>query len=139
MNTIYHPQIDGKNKWLNAIIKRLLEEQMNRHGLLDMAQFSYNLQKSGSSHYSLFELAMGQQPLTPHRVLGRNRESDVIVMEAVKRWNEKVDVARYYLTEASDKMKKFADRERREVEFKLGDKVLLRMNSDQFKAPQGIS
>ncbi|KAG8376912.1 hypothetical protein BUALT_Bualt09G0113500 [Buddleja alternifolia] len=34
--------------------------------LLDVAQFSYNLQRSEATGKSPFELATGQQPLTPH-------------------------------------------------------------------------
>ena len=42
--------------------------------LLDVAQFSYNLQTSKMTNKSLFELAMGQQPLTPHTlVMGYTR------------------------------------------------------------------
>lgn len=38
--------------------------------LLDVARFSYNLQKSEFTRHSPFELATGQQPLTPHTVMG---------------------------------------------------------------------
>ena len=38
--------------------------------LLDVAQFSYNLQKSEATEKSLFEIVMGQQPMTP-RTLAR--------------------------------------------------------------------
>ena len=34
--------------------------------MLDIAQFSYNLQMSEATNKSPFELAIGQQPLTPH-------------------------------------------------------------------------
>lgn len=34
--------------------------------LLDVAQFSYNLQRSKSTNRNSFEIVMGQQPLTLH-------------------------------------------------------------------------
>ena len=42
--------------------------QRNWLDLLDSAQFAYNLHKSSSTGMSPFELAMGQQPLTPHEI-----------------------------------------------------------------------
>ena len=42
--------------------------QKNWLDLLDFAQFAYNLYKSSSTRMSPFELAMGQQPLTPHEI-----------------------------------------------------------------------
>ena len=34
--------------------------------LLDVAQFSYNLQRSEATERSPFEIVTGQQPMTPH-------------------------------------------------------------------------
>ncbi|XP_059066504.1 uncharacterized protein LOC131857796 [Cryptomeria japonica] len=107
--------------------------------LLDAAQFSYNLQKSESSKYSPFDLATGQQPLTPHTMLTGYRGADVSATELLKTWNERVDLARYHLTQASDRMKKFVDRHRRKLEFNVGDKVLVRMDQNRFKMPKGLS
>lgn len=90
-----------------------------------MAQFSYNLQKSESSKFSPFELATGQQPLSSHSVMAGYKGANVDVTEHLKSWNEKVDLARYHLTQASDRMKKFADRHRRKLVFDVGDKVLV--------------
>ena len=42
--------------------------QKNWLDLLDSAQFAYNLHKSSSTRMSPFEVAMGQQPLTPHEI-----------------------------------------------------------------------
>ena len=43
--------------------------QKNWLDLLDSTQFAYNLHKSSSTEMSPFELAMGQQPLTPHEIV----------------------------------------------------------------------
>ena len=42
--------------------------QKNWLDLLDFVQFAYNLHKSSSTGMSPFELAMGQQPFTPHEI-----------------------------------------------------------------------
>lgn len=77
-------------------------DQGNWLKLLDAAQFSYNLQKRESSKYSPFELAMGQQPLTLHTMMHRYQGGDFNVVDMVQTWNERVDMARYHLTKASE-------------------------------------
>ncbi|XP_059067623.1 uncharacterized protein LOC131858406 [Cryptomeria japonica] len=42
-------------------------------------------------------------------------------------------------SQASDRMKKFADRHRKKLEFNVGDKVLICMDQHQFKVPKGLS
>ena len=42
--------------------------QKNWLDLLNSAQFAYNLHKSSSKGMSPFEVAMGQQPLTPYEI-----------------------------------------------------------------------
>ena len=44
--------------------------------LLEVAQISYNLQRSETTNKSPFKLAIGQQPLTPHTLpIGYTRRS----------------------------------------------------------------
>lgn len=42
-----------------------------------------------------------------------------------KAWEEQMDMARSYLDKAARKMKKFADRKRRPVNYRIGDKVMV--------------
>ena len=44
-----------------------------------------------------------------------------------KEWKEQADIARAYLEKASKRMKKWADKKRRPMEFKEGDKVLVKL------------
>lgn len=72
-STSFHPQIDGQTECVNALLELYLRHyvtanQRNWVNLLDIAQFSYNLQKSESTGASPFELATGQQPLAPYDV-----------------------------------------------------------------------
>ncbi|KAL5772293.1 hypothetical protein ACOSQ2_012217 [Xanthoceras sorbifolium] len=51
-----------------------------------------------------------------------------------KDWQEQADIARSYLDKAARKMKKWADKKRRQVEFQVGDLVLVKLLPQQFKA-----
>ncbi|XP_068641157.1 uncharacterized protein [Aristolochia californica] len=51
-----------------------------------------------------------------------------------KRWKEKQEMARVFLHRAARKMKKYADLKRRAVEFKVGDLVLVKMRTEQFRS-----
>ena len=67
----FHPQMDGQTERVNALLELYLRHfvstnQKDWAKLLDIAQFSYNLQRSETTNKSSFELATGQQPLTPH-------------------------------------------------------------------------
>lgn len=144
MSMSYHPQIDWQTKRVNALLEDYLRhivsgDQKNWTMLLEIAQFSYNLQKSGLCQYSPFELATGQQTLTLHTLLSGYHGSYATTVDMVKRWKDQVDSARYHLTLAGDRMEKIVNHIRRELEFSIGDKVLLRMNPDQFKAPFSMS
>ncbi|GKV49230.1 hypothetical protein SLEP1_g55993 [Rubroshorea leprosula] len=46
---------------------------------------------------------------------------------------ERLDVAKVYLDKASKKMKKCADKERRPLEFRVGDLVMVKLPAQQFK------
>ena len=95
--------------------------------LLDVAQFSYNLQRSESTGRSPFEIVTGQQPLTPSSLATGYKGSSPPAYKFAKDWNDQVGVARAYLEKASQKMKKWADKKRRPREFQVGDLVLVKM------------
>ncbi|KAL5808962.1 hypothetical protein ACOSQ3_029653 [Xanthoceras sorbifolium] len=138
-STSFHPQTDGQTERVNALLELYLRHfvsanQRDWAKLLDVAQFSYNLQRSEVTHHSPFELATGQQPLTPQTVMlgytGRSPGS----YKLAKDWQEQADIARSYLDKAARKMKKWADKKRRRVEFQVGDLVLVKLLPQQFKA-----
>ncbi|WZZ33691.1 hypothetical protein YC2023_017092 [Brassica napus] len=103
--------------------------------LLDIAQFSYNLQRSEATGRSPFELATGQQPLTPHTLATPRTEGKspgAFIM--AKQWEEHADLARACLEKSRKRMKKWADEKRRPSEYSVGDLVLVKLLPQQFKA-----
>ncbi|RVW66447.1 Transposon Tf2-12 polyprotein [Vitis vinifera] len=63
-STSFHPQTDGQTERVNALLELYLRHfvsanQKDWAKLLDIAQFSYNLQRSEATNKSPFELATG--------------------------------------------------------------------------------
>ncbi|KAK2979093.1 hypothetical protein RJ640_022575, partial [Escallonia rubra] len=85
--------------------------------------FSYNLMRSEATNQSPFEIAIGQQPLTPLALAGDYKGRSPLAAQVARSWNEQADVARSYLDKAGRKMKKWADKRRRPKEYNLGDMV----------------
>ncbi|XP_070029989.1 uncharacterized protein [Nicotiana sylvestris] len=55
-----------------------------------------------------------------------------------KGWEEQLDTAKSYLDKATKKMKKFADRKRRPIDYRVGDIVMVKFNPRQLKALRGM-
>ena len=142
-STSFHPQNDGQTERVNALLEIYLRHYVSAHQkdwakLLDMAQFSYNLQKSESTGRTPFELATGQQPQSPHSMPTTFEGRSLGAYHLAKGWEEQLDTAKSYLDKAAKIMKKFADRKRRPTDYKEGDMVLVKFNPRQFKALRGV-
>ncbi|KAG6520213.1 hypothetical protein ZIOFF_017251 [Zingiber officinale] len=72
-STANHPQTDGQTERINHVLEEYLRHyvtasQKNWLGLLDSAQFCYNLHKSSTTEKSPFEIVLGEQPTTPMKI-----------------------------------------------------------------------
>ena len=117
-STSFHPQTDGQTEQVNALLEQYLRyfvsaNQIDWAKLLDVAQFSYNLQRSEATEKSPFEIIMGQQPMTPHTLARGYTGKSLAAYKLAKGWHEQADIARSYLEKASRKMKKWDDKKRR--------------------------
>ena len=113
-STSMHPQTDGQTERVNALLETYLQHyvsatQRDWPKLLDVAQFSYNLQRSGATNQSPFEIVTGQQPLTPNAVATHYTGPNPAAYRFAKDWQEKNDLARACLHKASKRNKKWAD------------------------------
>ncbi|GJZ49134.1 putative nucleotidyltransferase, ribonuclease H [Tanacetum coccineum] len=113
----FHLQTDGQTERVNALLELYLRHYVsaNQHDwakLLDVAQFSYNMQRSEATRKSPFELVTGHQPLTPNALAASYKGS----------------------SQAAKKMKKWANAKRRHVEFEVGDQVMVKLLPQQFKS-----
>ncbi|KAF7807841.1 Transposon Tf2-2 polyprotein [Senna tora] len=137
-STSFHPQTDGQTERVNALLELYLRHYVSANQkdwakLLDIAQFSYNLQKSESTGASPFEIATGQQLMTPHTLAVGYTSPSPAAFKFAKGWHEKSDMARAYLAKASKRMKKSADTKRRHLEFEEGDLVMVKLLPHQTR------
>ncbi|XP_057754711.1 uncharacterized protein LOC130974013 [Arachis stenosperma] len=109
-STSLHPQIDGQTERVNALLECYLRHfvstnQKDWTKLLDIAQFSYNLQRSESTGKSPFEIVTGQQPLTPHTLSSSYSRKSPGAYHMIKSWEEQADVTRSYHDKAAKRIK----------------------------------
>lgn len=139
-STSFHPQTNGHAERVNALLEGYLRHFVSANQrvwakLLDISQFSYNLQRSEATGRSPFELATGQQPLTPLTLAApktEGRSPGAFIM--VKQWEEHADQARVCLEKTRKRMKKWADEKRRPSEYSVGDLIFVKLLPQQFKA-----
>lgn len=128
MSTAHHPQTDGQtertNRTLAEMLRHFVNPSQNDWDLkLPCAEFAYNNARKAATGYTPFELNYGRHPRSPSTV-----EVNSLVPEAsefVEKVNDAISRARGCLQSAQARMKKLADTKRRDVEFSVGDEVLL--------------
>ena len=134
-STTNHPQTDCQIGRVNQMLEEYLHyyvtaSQKNWLELLEPAQLSYNLQRISTTGMSPFEVAIGFEPRTPLDVLvteqPRSSRSPTTYKFAKSR-QDLLDEARDSLEKASRRMKKYADKGRRPLEFEEEEKVLLKL------------
>ncbi|KAE8691406.1 hypothetical protein F3Y22_tig00110890pilonHSYRG01301 [Hibiscus syriacus] len=131
-STAVHPQTDGQTERVNALLEIYLRHYVSANQrdwpkLLDVAQFSYNLQRSEATNQSPFEIVTGQQPLTPNTVVTKYEGPNPSAHNVAKEWHEQHDLARACLHKAGKRTKKWVDRKRRDVNFEVGNLVLAKL------------
>ena len=92
------------------------------------------MQRSEAINKSPFELATGQQPLTPHTLTIGYTGRSPAAFKFAKGWYEQADIAHSYLDKAAKKMKKWTDKKRCHTEYKVEDMVLAKLLPQQFKS-----
>ena len=76
----------------------------------------------------------GRQPTTPNALASSYDGKSSAAYKTAKAWHEYANMARAYLDKASKRMKKWADKKRRHMEYKERDKVMVKLLSQQFKS-----
>lgn len=138
-STSFHPQTDGQTERVNGLLECYLwhfisGNQKNWVHLLDVAQFSYNLQVSEATGKSPFEIVTGQQPTVPVALPSGYTDKDPVSCRMAKQWTSRLEETTLYLEKAARKMKKWAYKHRGASSFKVGDKVFFKVMPTQFRS-----
>jgi hypothetical protein len=131
-STAYHPQTDGQTERVNQILEDMLRACVLAYGAkwedcLPFAEFSYNNSYQASLQMAPFEALYGRKYRTPLN-WSETGDSTIFGPDILQEAEEKVRMIRDYLKAAQSRQKSYADKRRRELTFKIGDFVYLRVS-----------
>jgi hypothetical protein len=136
MSSAYHPQTDGNTERVNRIMEDVLRHfvdasQTNWASLLPLVEFAINDSWQESIQAVPFAVVYGRRPNLPLDSFLRGEESGSAVSacdsatETALLIGEAVSKAKSALHAAQQRQKAYADAKRRDVEFAVGQEVLL--------------
>jgi len=132
LSSAYHPQTDGQTKVVNRCLEQYLRcfvHQWPRkwYSYLSWAEYWYNTTYHGSTAMTPFQALYGRLPPSiPHYTDGLSRGNEVD--QSLLNRDEVLQQLKMNLELVATRMKHVADRMRREVEFQVGDLVLLKLH-----------
>ncbi|GJZ00358.1 putative reverse transcriptase domain-containing protein [Tanacetum coccineum] len=132
MSTTYHPETDGQSEHTIQTLEDMLRACVMDFGgswdtHLPLVEFSYNNSYHTSIKCSPFEALYGQKCRSP-MIWTEVGESQLIGPEIVQGTTEKIIQIKERLKMARSHQKSYADKRRKPLEFKVGDRVLLKMS-----------
>ena len=129
LSTAFHPQTDGQTERMNQELEQYLRmfidhRQEQWPEWLGTAEFAYNNKVHAGTKVSPFKANSGQEPRMGFEMRKKGKhEGAEKFAERMKNVQEEAKAA---LQKAQEEMKRYADRERGEVEeYRVGDLVLL--------------
>ena len=147
MSSAYHPETDGQTERQNRVMQDTLRNYVGPmlddwDVYLPCAEFALNNSYVQAIQSTPFFLNYGRHPRTPmHAHLASQLQSlhqGVAVRSAdtfAETLQRNVESARKCLTAARDRMKAIADKRRADVQFEVGQEVLLNTKNLTFKGP----
>ncbi|WVZ95213.1 hypothetical protein U9M48_041007, partial [Paspalum notatum var. saurae] len=131
MTSSYHPQSDGQTERLNQTMETYLRCFVNACpskwiNWLSQAEYWYNTSPHSAIGRSPFEALYGYKP----RHFGIS-ETDAVTAPDVQSWLQDrsvmTDLIRQHLVRSRHRMKKQADKQRSDRQYKVGDSVLVKV------------
>ncbi|GJR71489.1 putative reverse transcriptase domain-containing protein [Tanacetum coccineum] len=132
MSTAYHPETDGQSERTIQTLEDMLRACVMDFGgswdaHLPLVEFSYNNSYHASIKCAPFEALYGQKCRSPV-IWTEVGESQLIGPELVQEMTEKIFQIKERLKTARSRQKSYADKRRKPLEFKVGDRVLLKVS-----------
>lgn len=139
MSTAFHPQTDGQTERVNRVLEEYLRSyvgplQDDWDSFLPMAEFAMNDSHQKSIGMSPFYMNYGCHPRMP-TTLSTPKRDNPSGKDYVENIHSAIHRAKIVLKDAQNKQKQYADKKRREVSFKPGDRVLLSTANLRLKVP----
>jgi hypothetical protein len=138
-STSFHPCTDGQSERTNRTLQEVLRHYVHpRHDDWDQhlsaAEFAINNSRHDTTRYTPFYLNYGRNPLTPLATLLPGSVKNDTSLKWHETLQADIQKARDLLYAAQASMKRRADPHRRDVQFDIGDKVMLNTKNIKFKA-----
>jgi hypothetical protein len=140
-STAYHLESDGQMERVNRVIKDILrmyvmDKPSKWEDYLHLLEFAYNNRYQASLKMSPFEALYGRKCNT--LVSWDNPvDGEVVGPELLKEMEEQMLKIKQNLKAAQDRQKIYADKNRNQREFKVGDHVFLKVKSNRSSLKLG--
>ena len=132
LSTAFHPETDGQSERMINVLEDMLRACVLDFGgswesYLGLAEFAYNNSYHSSIGMAPFEALYGRPCRSPlcWTEIG---ERALLGPELVQETTNNVQLIRKRLETARSRQKSYADQHRRDVEFKVGEKVFLKVS-----------
>jgi hypothetical protein len=145
MSSAFHPETDGQTERANRTLEDMLRSYVNIYQddwdeYLASAEIAYNNSINASTNETPFYLNSGQHPnlALSFAIKSKNNVYIPSVNEMIENMNTALQHAKISLQQAQQRQKHYADQHRRDIQFVVGDKVMLSTNnlSSLNKAPK---
>jgi hypothetical protein len=135
-STAFHPETDGQTERMNRTVEETLRHYVSPNHTdwdkhLPMIEFAINNALQLSTSQTPFFMNTGAHPLTPLSHLNETSNANAKVIKTT--WQARVKEATEKLKAAQNRQKQLVDRKRRDVTFKLNDRVLLNSKNINIK------
>jgi hypothetical protein len=132
MSTAYHPQTDGQTERANRTLEEMLRAYVNWRQTdwdvhLSTMEMAYNSAKQISTNFSPHYLNYGQEMRLPldEAIQSARVCTNPEAAERIQRLHADLERTKANILKAQQRQSHYADQHRRDVTFKVGDRVLL--------------
>ena len=136
LSTAYHPQSDGQTERTNRTLEEYLRSYVNNNindwdQLLTYAQIAFNNNISSSTGYTPYFLNHGEEINLPINQIANTLKQDTenikneTALDIVTTLQKHIMIAKEQIMKAQQKQKQYADDKRIDIEYNIGDQVML--------------
>lgn len=134
MSTAYHPQTDGQTERENRTLEEMLRAYVNYHQSdwdkhLTAAEIACNNAVQSSTGFAPFYLNTGQEfrlPIAQAASAAQDQpSSNPTAADMIARMNADLQRAKQNIEQAQQRQAKYANQDRRDESFQVGDRVML--------------
>ncbi|KAJ9558426.1 hypothetical protein OSB04_013040 [Centaurea solstitialis] len=132
LSTAYHPQTDGQSERTIQTLEDMLRVCVLDFGgswedHLPLIEFAYNNSYHSSIEAAPYEILYGRKCRTP-LCWNEVGEKQLAGPEIFQITSDKINQVRERLKTARDRQKSYADKRRKDIEFQVGDRVMLKVS-----------